>query len=217
MDTYPDPSESAVLARVANRHAYDTLMAQGAACGWCARPIRLAGQTMTADTATGEMLDIFSSATLPGAELMKACGSRRATLCPSCSAIYQGDARRLILLGLVGDDDTAGVGSRPKIFATLTAPSFGPVHRHRPEGGLCHAGPPEPCPHGQALRCMREHPDDDPRLGEALCHSCYDYASAVLFNATLSELWRRTMISTVRRLARLAGMRRPRTRGAHPP
>lgn len=53
---------------------------------------------------------------------------------------------------------------------------------------------------------MREHPDDDPRLGEALCHQCYDYTSAALFNATLSELWRRTMISTVRHLARLAGI-----------
>ncbi len=206
MDPKPKWLQEAVVARVAIDHAYETVMAQGASCGWCARPIRLVGQTVTADAKTGEVVDLLSSAFLPGGELVKACGTRRATLCASCSARFQGDARRLILLGVAGDDDdTAGIASRPKIFATLTAPSFGPVHRHRPEGGPCHPGPPGPCPHGKARRCMRDHPDDDPRLGEALCSDCYDYASAVLFNATLSELWRRTMIYSIRNLARLAG------------
>jgi len=29
-------------------------------------------------------------------------------------------------------------------------------------------------------------------IGQALCPDCYDYQGAVLFNAGLSELWRRT-------------------------
>jgi len=207
MSPRTDRSEAAVVARVANRHAYDTLMAQGASCGWCARPIRLVGQTTIADPTTGEIVDVFSSVSLPGAELVKACGSRHHSLCPSCSAIYQGDARRLILLGLVGDDDERdGVASRPKVFATLTAPSFGAVHCHRTAGGPCHPGAPGRCPHGAARTCSLRHDEDDPRVGEALCASCYDYVSAVLWNATLSDLWRRTSTYTVRNLARLVDL-----------
>ncbi len=49
-------------------------------------------------------------------------------------------------------------------------------------------------------------PYADSMLGEALCARCYDYKAAVLFNASVSELWRRTTIYTVRALGNLAGL-----------
>ena len=46
----------------------------------------------------------------------------------------------------------------------------------------------------------------DGALGQALCADCYDYEAAVLFNAGVSELWRRTTIYALRALGSLAGM-----------
>jgi hypothetical protein len=43
-------------------------------------------------------------------------------------------------------------------------------------------------------------------LGQALCPDCYDYEAAVLFNAGVSELWRRTTIYALRALGALVGM-----------
>jgi hypothetical protein len=48
--------------------------------------------------------------------------------------------------------------------------------------------------------------EDDPRLGRPLCPDCYDYDSAVLFNAWAGDLWRRFTTYLPRRLARLAGV-----------
>ena len=38
-----------------------------------------------------------------------------------------------------------------------------------------------------------------------LCPDCYDYEGAVLFNAGVSELWRRTTIYALRALGALLG------------
>jgi hypothetical protein len=62
------------------------------------------------------------------------------------------------------------------------------------------------CPHGRDISCPRRHPDDDPRLGRPLCPDCYDYPSAVLFNAHAADLWRRFVTYLPRHLARLAGL-----------
>jgi hypothetical protein len=48
--------------------------------------------------------------------------------------------------------------------------------------------------------------EDDPRLGEPLCPSCYDARAQVLWNALAPELWRRTTIAMHRALARLVGV-----------
>jgi hypothetical protein len=56
------------------------------------------------------------------------------------------------------------------------------------------------------LRCRKRHADGDPVLGQALCAECYDYRAAVLFNASVSELWRRTAIYALRALGNLAGL-----------
>ncbi len=59
------------------------------------------------------------------------------------------------------------------------------------------------CPHGRALVCSRRHGNSDEALGQALCPDCYDYEGAVLFNAGVSELWRRTTIYALRALGSL--------------
>ena len=111
------------------------------------------------------------------------------------------------MAGLVGGKGVPeSVAGRPVLFATLTAPSFGAVHRRPRPGGPCQASSPRYCRHGRAVFCLLHHSQDDPLLGEALCPECYDFASAVLFNASVSELWRRTVIYTRRHLARLVGV-----------
>jgi replication initiator protein RepSA len=56
------------------------------------------------------------------------------------------------------------------------------------------------------MSCGKRHARDDPQLGEPLCPDCYDYTSAVLFNACAPELWRRFAIALRRALARQAGL-----------
>lgn len=89
------------------------------------------------------------------------------------------------------------------MFLTLTAPSFGAVHRRLPDGS-CHLAGPR-CSHGVPLVCATRHTEDDEDLGGALCPDCYDYEAAVRFNAGVSELWRRTTIYALRALGSLAG------------
>jgi hypothetical protein len=83
------------------------------------------------------------------------------------------------------------VRAHPKVFATLTAPSFGPVH-NRPASGRC--------------RCGTSHPDGAEVLGTALDPASYDYAGAVLWNNHAGDLWRRFTIYLRRELAARAGL-----------
>ena len=98
------------------------------------------------------------------------CGNRRAAVCAPCSATYKrrrlgADHRR----ARGGKGIPESVADHPCTFATLTAPSFGPVHGIR-QKGPCRARRDKPvCPHGRPLWCTQRHRDDDPRLGEPLC------------------------------------------------
>ena len=131
--------------------------------------------------------------------LLKACGSRRETVCPPCASLYRGDAFALVASGLRGGKGVPeAIGDHPAVLLTLTAPSFGAVHRQRPDG-TCHPTGTR-CEHGRALACGLRHLGSDPALGQALCPDCYDYEGAVLFNAGVSELWRRTTIYALRAL-----------------
>ena len=198
---------SVVVEVLSDEEGYEAFRQQARSCRHCAEPVRLTGQARTVDRATGEVVESFRSAALPGRELLKPCGTRRATRCPSCAEVYQGDARALVRAGLVGGKGVeASVATRPTVFATLTGPSFGAVHRRPGGGGPCQARGAGRCPHGGKLSCLAHHREDDPALGRALCDSCYGFEGAVLFNARLSELWRRTVIYTHRELARLAGL-----------
>jgi hypothetical protein len=62
------------------------------------------------------------------------------------------------------------------------------------------------CPHGRDVSCPTRHVETDPRLGQPMCPDCYDYESAVLFNACATDLWRRFVTYLPRHLARLAGV-----------
>ncbi|BCJ74509.1 plasmid replication initiator protein [Catellatospora sp. IY07-71] len=190
----------------------------------CTRPVRLAGELHTVhrhgDAAT--VLDSSSTATMPDGTIYKACGNRRASLCPSCARTYQADAYQLLRAGLVGGKGIpATVATHPAVFATFTAPSFGLVHRRvvkrhtctdrrrcdcRPKP--CRARRPADdatdCAHGTPVACFARHDADDPRLGQPFCLDCYDHAAQVVWNLYAGELWRRTKQAIDRELAKLA-------------
>jgi hypothetical protein len=202
-----------VLARAADPAAYQRWAEQVAGAGHCARPVRLRGRIDHADTGTGEVCEHYTTDREPDGVALKACGTRRASRCPSCAATYRYDAYHLVTAGLRGGKGTPEhVAGHPRVFATFTAPSFGQVHTRREQAGTvspCHAGKlGEHCPHGRRLGCWQRHQDGDLDLGMPLCPDCYDYRAAVLWNATAPELWRRTTIYVQRALARLAGLSR---------
>jgi hypothetical protein len=190
---------------------YGRWAAQVAATGYCAHPVRLRGQVEHADAGTGEVRTVYSTDREPDATLLKACGNRRASVCPSCSATYQGDSFQLLAAGLRGGKGVPETVSRhPRLFVTFTAPSFGPVHTRRAQGLLVYPCHPyrqgARCPHGRRAGCWQRHDPDDPRLGEPLCASCYQAGAQVLWNALAGRLWSRTTIYLYRALAQLAGL-----------
>ena len=202
-----DASVAGLVALVADSTGYGRFEEAARSCRFCAEPIRLSGEVVRIATQTGEVLETLDTTELPWGVLLKPCGTRRASRCPACARIYQGDARQLVRAGLVGGKGVPEeVASRPLLFATLTAPSFGPVHRVTRQGARCHPVVLSPCQHERPQHCLTVHQRTDPLVGEALCVNCYDFAGAVLFNATLSDLWRRTAIYTRRHLARVVGL-----------
>ena len=197
-----------LLYRMQDTESFEQFRKQGERCGWCLHPIRLAGMSTRVDLSSGEITSSYSSETEPTGVLLKACGTRRATLCPSCASVYAADARILIRSGLSGGKGIPNVvADHPMVFATFTAPSFGKVHRANNDFGRCQQiRRHEHCSHGQALWCNKAHAKDDRIVGEPLCMDCYDYRRAVLWNSLCSELWRRTTIYAKRELAQLLGI-----------
>jgi hypothetical protein len=181
--------------------------------GLCTHPIRLKGRTMAVDLVTGELRPMYDTATQPGGVLLTTCGNRRESICPPCSQVYKRDARQLVRAGLVGGKGVPdSIAAHPCVFATFTAPSFGPVHSRRIRGKTVLPCRPRRdanvrrCPHERDISCPTRHVEDDPRLGRAMCPDCYDYQAAVLFNAYTGKLWRRFTTYLPRHLARLAGV-----------
>jgi hypothetical protein len=202
-----------VLAEVVDRagHGYERWAELVAQAGYCHRPIRLVGRVEHADRQTGEVRTVYDSGREPDGVLLKACGTRRESRCPSCAATYRADAYQLLAAGLKGGKGVPeSVAGHPRLFVTFTAPSFGKVHSRRAQGRLvvpCHPHRQGArCPHGIRDGCWHRHAEDDPRLGEPLCPSCYDSRAQVLWNALAPELWRRTTIALQRALGRLVGL-----------
>jgi hypothetical protein len=202
-----------VLAEVVDRAGagYDRWMELVAQAGYCHHPIRLAGRVEQADRQTGEIRPVYDSGREPDGVLLKACGTRRESRCPSCAATYRADAYQLLAAGLKGGKGVPeSVVAHPRLFVTFTAPSFGRVHTRKAQGRLvlpCHPyRQGARCPHGLRDGCWHRHDEDDPRLGEPLCPSCYDAQAQVLWNALAPELWRRTTIAVYRALGRLVGL-----------
>ncbi|MFF2812504.1 replication initiator protein RepSA [Streptomyces sp. NPDC058000] len=193
-DTLLDPTTLGDLLRVASAPDYDRWADQIHRTGGCSDPIHLTGWTLTKDRTSGETLHHYTTAGEPGGRLRLACGNRRASRCPACAWTYAGDTYHLIRAGLAGDhrrDIPATVRDHPRVFTTLTAPSFGPVH-NRPDRGVC--------------RCGTQHGTGDSALGTALDPKTYDYAAAVLFNNHAGDLWQRFTTRLRRELAARAGL-----------
>ncbi|MER6492507.1 replication initiator protein RepSA [Streptomyces griseorubiginosus] len=189
-----DPATLADVLRLAGSTGFDRIQDQIRRTGGCSDPIHLQGSTVTRDAASGQVLHTYSTDTEPGGRLRIACGNRRASRCPSCAWTYAGDTYHLIRAGLVGDPAKGTphtIRDHPRVFATLTAPSFGRVH-NRPDTGRC--------------RCGVRHPEDAPELGTPLDPDTYDYAGAVLWNNHASELWRYFTIYLRREIAKRAGL-----------
>ncbi|MFC8270454.1 replication initiator protein RepSA [Streptomyces cinereoruber] len=189
-----DPATLHDVLRVAAAPDFDRWRDQVHRTGGCSDPVHLTGWSLAKDRTSGETLRRYSTEAEPGGRLRVACGNRRASRCPSCAHTYAGDTYHLIRAGLAGDeskDVPATVRDHPRVFATLTAPSFGPVH-NRPDRGAC--------------RCGARHPENDSVLGTALDPESYDYAGAVLFNNHAGQLWQRFTNRLRRELAARAGL-----------
>ncbi|MGH2709132.1 MAG: replication initiator, partial [Actinomycetota bacterium] len=192
---------------------HDRWMEQVAHTGYCEHPIRLSGRIAQVDKASGEIREVYSTEDEPDATLLKKCGNRRDSRCRSCAAEYRGDTYQLVLAGLRGGRKGVpeSVAWHPKLFVTLTAPSFGAVHSRRTRGHRllhCHPRQGNPrCPHGRPASCWQLHLEGDPRLGEPLCAECFDYEAQVLWNALCPELWRYTRMDIPRALAGIMGLK----------
>ncbi|MGW7669449.1 replication initiator protein RepSA [Streptomyces sp. NPDC054775] len=193
-DTLLDPVTLGDLLRVASADDFHRWEEQIRRTGGCADPIHLQGWVLRKDKTSGQTLHHYSTESEPGGRLRIACGNRRASRCPACAFTYAGDTYHLIRAGLAGDDRRdipATVRDHPRVFATLTAPSFGPVH-NRPDRGVC--------------RCGTRHGSDDSALGTALDPATYDYVGAALFNNHAGDLWQRFTNRLRRELAARAGL-----------
>ncbi|MFJ9717778.1 replication initiator [Streptomyces sp. NPDC101213] len=166
--------------------------------GGCERPVRMEGHRLDVHAATGEIVREVVDRDLPAGQLLIRCNNRRATRCAACAEIYRKDTFHLVTAGLSGGKGIGPtVAQHPRVFATFTAPSFGPVH-NRPSGGRC--------------RCGHLHPDDDPALGTPLQPDRYDYRAAVLWNAHAGALWARFTTYLRQQLASRAGIARSELR-----
>ncbi|MEU7058785.1 replication initiator [Streptomyces sp. NPDC046197] len=199
------------IIRLAHDPLFPRLLEQIKAIGGCAHPVYLSGSTITHDTLTGEVISSYSTAGEPGERLAVRCRNRRASVCAPCAYLHAGDTYQLIRAGLSGGKNIPNaVRDQPRLFVTLTAPSFGAVHRFRDgqrcrprrDGGLCE--------HGRSVGCGLVHIEDDPALGRPLCADCYDYVGHILWHAHAGRLWDRFTTAARRHLASVAGIPRSR-------
>lgn len=198
------------LIRLVHEPGYPRWREQIRATGGCARPVYLSGYTTTTDPTTGRVLRHYSTRDEPGGRLAVRCRNRRASVCEPCSREHSGDTFHLVRAGLLGGKSVpAGVADHPRLFVTLTAPSFGAVHRVGP--GPCRPRRDgETCEHGRPVGCPAVHGDGDRAIGLPLCPQCYDYAAHVLWHAHAGELWNRMTRAIRRQLATAAGITQTR-------
>lgn len=157
----------------------------------CQRPVRMMKHGV--DEGTGEIA-------AEGHEVLLRCGTRLASKCPSCAALYRGDTRAILYAGLRAALDSG----EQLVFLTLTAPSFGETHRVAP------APPPRLGRRQKAAWLKRYHrpcgcglvhaPGDARWKGLPLRPSTYDYAGQVSWNSMVGKLWSRTADELTRTL-----------------
>ncbi|GAA3044552.1 replication initiator [Actinokineospora globicatena] len=171
---------------------YQDWRAKMEAIGGCAKPIRLTGGYDLVDAPTGRVIHSHEG------DVVVPCNNRRDSVCPSCSARYAADAFHLMRAGLSGGSKGVpeAVTTHPRLFVTLTAPSFGPVHNR------------SITTHGKVRRCACGdcHHQYDPRIGAPLDPEGYDYVGAVLWQANTGKLWAEFTRRVLRTCARLLGI-----------
>jgi hypothetical protein len=176
----------AALAQWMRTPAYRQWRAGVESVQGCLHPVRLVGKWEVRHAANGHLI-----ASRQG-RVWAACGTRRAAVCPSCAGRYAADAWHLIHAGMCGGKDVPDTVARStRLFVTLTAPSFGPVH-NRPEKRPC--------------SCGRWHPEGHPLLGNPIDPDTYDYIGAVLWQAHSGQLWHRFAIALRRAVAAAGGL-----------
>jgi hypothetical protein len=205
------PAVDEIVTR-AGRQDFDRWAEQVARCGYCSHPVRLRGRVEHRSSSGRQVA--YSTDGEPDRVLLIRCGNRRAAVCPSCSYEYAGDMWQLLYAGAAGGRKGVpeSIRSHPLVFATLTAPGFGPVHTTRTDRSSGSArcrparGTPRKCRHGRPTWCTAIHAEDDPRLGQPICPDCYDYPAHIAFNWHAPELWRRFTIAVRRALAHQTGL-----------
>ena len=125
-----------IIAR-ASSPGYEAWWAKVAHAGYCSSPVELSGRD-----ANGRPVKILTR-----------CKNRRASVCPSCSALYSGDTWQLVHQG-ISPHDSELLDGGPTVFATLTAPGFGTVHTATQNSRPCRPGPRAMCPHGRSLQLL---------------------------------------------------------------
>ena len=164
--------------------------------GGCSHPIRLLGSLV--DVETGELRNL---------ELKVPCKDRRVAVCPACSHLYKADAWILTAAGMHGGKGIpVDVRARPRLFVTVTAPTFGAVHRASAPSQCRPRRKQHACPHGRGTWCDLRHEHQEQLVGSPLCDECFDYRGAVLWNAHASMLWDRTIVRLRQRLAASQGL-----------
>ena len=159
----------------ATREDYRQWVGTALAAGGCVRPIRLRGTLRDIDAATGEILRDLDTTGLPDKAIYVPCGDRQPRSArpaprptgptPTSSSGPGWQAARCVPVG----------GHPPCVFATFTAPSFGPVHtRVVTSGRVVRCRPRRKatrCPHGRRISCGQRHKEDDACLGKPLCRT----------------------------------------------
>ena len=216
VDDRPGPGAStrtldAELLDRATRDDYQQWLGTALAAGGCVRPIRLRGTVRDIDAATGEILHDLDTEDLPDKAIYLPCGDRRASVCPPCAETYRADTYQLIRAGLAGGKGMPeSVATHPCVFATFTAPSFGPVHtRVTTDGGQ--GRPLPPTAEGELLPARAGGSPaasgtrkPTPAWAGRCAPTATTINAAVVWNAHAPELWRRTVIGLRRQLDKLA-------------
>ena len=172
-----------VLAEVVDRagNGYERWAEQVAQAGYCHHPIRLAGRVEHADRATGEVRTVYDSGREPDGVLLKACGTRRESRCPSCAATYRADAYQLLAAGLRGGKGIPEtISEHPRLFVTFTAPSFGKVHTRKAKAGSsCRVTPTGRVPAARTASAMA--------VGTGMTRTTLGWASRCARSATTAR------------------------------
>jgi hypothetical protein len=121
-DAIDDGPVVAQMVRRASSLGFESWWQRAESVGFCAHPIHLTGR------------DQFGRERVVWAR----CNNRRARVCPSCSDLYARDIWQLVHAGCQGGHHNipTTIAGHPQVFTTLTAPSYGPVHRSA--GRVCH-------------------------------------------------------------------------------